>query len=469
MKVVRYVGLGKNLPEEYRRALGKRSQAAVVDTLRRGNVTVRFTLDGQPLELECDEPSRDFLDLCTLIYIADEMEERSHSRDYWSRRFDIVAPVKSPAVWARHEDEFRRALITLSGDDYRFSWCRRPKLPSFGRHRTALPEGFDAVCLFSGGLDSFLGARKLLARGLKLLLVGHQADGTAASAQKQLAAWLRRKYPDAIQLVQCRVARSQAEGWAFKLPEKREETHRPRSLLFLALAVAVANAAGIESIYLPENGLIAINAPLQKSRLGSLSTRTAHPKYLMELAQFLRAAKIFRGRIENPFLFESKTDMLQRLPKQLSNPLLWSVSCARPSRYKQFKVRHCGYCVPCIYRRVAMMAAGLDREEDYAFSVFRDLSKLKAGKQLDFRALVRFAERVTKASSVEREMIVLSHGVFGLDTGASIGPHPVKSYAIWGEMLLRWSTDFLSRVDECATLETKRSLGRAGLRRTTMA
>lgn len=189
----------------------------------------------------------------------------------------------------------------------------------------------------------------------------------------------------------------------------------------------------------------------------------------MELAHFLRAAKIFGGRIENPFLFESKTDMLQRLPKQLSNPILWSVSCARPSRYKQFKVRHCGYCVPCIYRRVAMMAAGLDREEDYAFSVFRDLNKLHSGKQRDFRALVRFAERVAKASGVEREMIVLSHGVFGLDAGASIGPHAVNSHAIWGDMLQRWSVDFLNRVDERATPETRRSLGRASLRRNAMA
>jgi hypothetical protein len=65
-------------------------------------------------------------------------------------------------------------------------------------------------------------------------------------------------------------------------------------------------------------------------------------------------------------------------------------------------------------------------------------------------------------------MIVLSHGVFGLDTGETIGPHAVNSYAKWGEMLLRWSTDFLSRVDECATLETKRSLGRT-LKRNAMA
>ena len=129
-------------------------------------------------------------------------------------------------------------------------------------------------------------------------------------------------------------------------------THRPRSLLFLALAVAIANAVKINKIYIPENGLIALNPPLGKSRLGTLSTRTAHPRYLVELAEFLAATHIFKGDIKNPFFFFSKTDMLRGLKKKLAPAILRSVSCARPSRYKQLGVRHCGYCVPCIYRIV---------------------------------------------------------------------------------------------------------------------
>jgi hypothetical protein len=244
------------------------------------------------------------------------------------------------------------------------------------------------------------------------------------------------------------------------LPEKEEDTHRPRSLLFLALAVAVANAAGIEQVYLPENGLIAINAPLQKSRIGTLSTRTAHPRYLTELADFLQAMGVYRGRIENPFLFRSKTDVLRGARKSLASPLLRSVSCARPTRYKHLKVRHCGYCVPCIYRRVAMVEAGLDSDGDYAYSVFNDLTKLKAGKQLDFRALVRFAERVVAATPVERELLILSHGTFSPDVGERFGPRAVASYSEWAGMLERWSTDFLAKVDSLASPTVKRSLGR---------
>jgi 7-cyano-7-deazaguanine synthase in queuosine biosynthesis len=308
-------------------------------------------------------------------------------------------------------------------------------------------------------MDSFLGAYKLLKDGKKLLLVGHQADGTAASAQKALAKWLQKRFPDSCHLIQCRVARSFGRSPEFRLPAKREETHRPRSLLFIALAVTIANATGAKTVVLPENGLIAINAPLQKSRLGTLSTRTAHPRYLSELADFLHAAGVFRGDIKNPFLFLSKTDMLQRV-KALSKPLLRSVSCARPSRYKNKGVRHCGYCVPCIYRRVAMAEAELDSKDDYAFSVFDDLLELETHKQLDFRALVRWAERVVSASAVERELMVLSHGSFPVSAGERFGPKPTSSYSVWADMLLRWSEDFLAKVDTLSAPTVKRALGR---------
>jgi 7-cyano-7-deazaguanine synthase in queuosine biosynthesis len=461
MKAVRYVGERGRLPPEYKRAISEGSRAAIVDTLREGgNVTLRAELDGKSLEIEPDALTRDFLELSTLIYIVDELELRKKSRDSWSRRFDIIAPVAKPELWQRHEGLLRRTLHTLSGDEFVFLWCKRPKLKPLGSHRQTLPEGFDAVCLFSGGQDSFLGAYQLLKRGRRVLLVGHQADGMAAPAQKALASWLDKKFPGGSHLVQFRVARSRAESPRFHLPKKREETHRPRSLLFLALAVAVAKTAGIEEVFLPENGLIAINAPLQKSRLGTLSTRTAHPRYLTELADFLQAMGVYHGRIQNPFLFQSKTDMLRGARSSLAYPLQRSVSCARPSRYKHRKVRHCGYCVPCIYRRVAMAEAGLDSDTDYAFSVFNDLTKLTEGKQLDFRALVRFAERVVAATPVERELLVVSHGTFSPDVGERFGPHAVDSYSEWSGMLERWSADFLAKVDSLASATVRRSLGR---------
>jgi 7-cyano-7-deazaguanine synthase in queuosine biosynthesis len=459
MKAVRYVGKATALPGDYAERLTPESNCAVVDSLPGGaNVTLRLTIDGKPLEVIHDPLTRDFLDLATLVYIVDEMEPRKNTRDYWTRQFDVFFPVKDPSLWAANNSGLAQMLRTLAGDDYNFSWCKRPRLPGFGAHRQFIPRRYDAVCLFSGGIDSFLGAHHLLTQGKKLLLCGHQADGTAASAQKALAEALGREFPGQFRLIQCRVARSVATTHRFTLPEKCEETHRPRSLLFLALAIALANATKLDTIYIPENGLIALNPPLGKSRLGTLSTRTAHPKYLTELADFLYATNIFSGNIKNPFLFDSKTDMLRGIDTKLRPSMLRSVSCARPSRYKHLNVRHCGYCVPCIYRRVAMAEAGLDSPSDYGFRLFENISSVELAKQIDFRALVSFARRVVTATSVERDIIVVSNGHFPLAAAERFGYGRAASFSIWGDMLLRWSTDFLQKLNAMASAQTKREL-----------
>jgi len=459
MKAVRYVGNAATLPKAYLDSLAADSGYAVVDSIPGGaNVTLKLTIDSQPLEINHDPLTRDFLDLATLVYIVDEIEERG---DGWTREFDIVFPVKNSKLWTTNQSGLSQMLCTLAGDIYRFTWFERPALAGFGSHRLHLPVGYDGVCLFSGGIDSFLGAYQLLSQGKKLLLCGHQADGTAASAQTELAGVLRTMFPNQLKLVQCRVARAftKAQTHHYNLPEKCEETHRPRSLLFLALGMALANDAKIETVYIPENGLIALNPPLTKNRLGTLTTRTAHPKYLMELADFLQATGVFTGRIKNPFLFESKTDMLKGLAPKLAQAMHRSVSCARPSLYKDLGVRHCGYCVPCIYRRIAMKEAGLDSADEYAFKLFEKLGSADTKKQMDFRALVSFARKVTSCSPLNRELIVLSHGFFPVDTAERFGDKKIKSHSPWGDMLFRWADDFQKKLSVMATDETKRLLG----------
>jgi hypothetical protein len=246
---------------------------------------------------------------------------------------------------------------------------------------------------------------------------------------------------------------------AIRCLKKCEDSHRPRSFLFLALAIAIANAAKLKQVYIPENGLIALNPPLGKSRLGTLSTRTAHPKFLGELAGFLATAGIYTGKIRNPFLFASKTDMMKGLPAKLAAPLKRSVSCARPTRYQDLGVRHCGYCVPCIYRRVAMVELGLDEPASYAFDLFADLAAVDAAKRLDFRSLVAFAQRMISGTPLQRELTVLAHGAFPLSAAAQFGPASTNSYAIWGDMLQRWSKDFLDKLDILASEKTKQLLG----------
>jgi hypothetical protein len=145
--------------------------------------------------------------------------------------------------------------------------------------------------------------------------------------------------------------------------------------------------------------------------------------------------------------------------------VLRSVSCARPSRFNDRGVRHCGYCVPCIHRRIALLEAGIDSPADYAFDVFRKFSSLDTAKQQDLRAVAGFAYRVADASATELQTLVLSHGHFPADVGALIGISEAADYTPWTDMVRVWARDLLVKLDTVTSASTRQALGVRGNRR----
>ncbi|MHB1844896.1 MAG: adenine nucleotide alpha hydrolase family protein [Deltaproteobacteria bacterium] len=463
MKIVRHVGTKCRDPA-YTAALAA-SDAAIIDTARdQGNVAVGFHRRGRrhgPLQMRWDPTTRDLFDLAGAIYVADELAGRGGD---WARRFEFHVPVVDPAAWQATEGRLSHLLRFLIGDAFEFRWMTTGTLPGYGKHRVGLPVGeHDVVCLFSGGLDSLMGALRLLEEGKRVLLVAHHSDAVASAAQRDIFMQLQQRYGNRLDLVQCSWARSPRRRPRFALPQKAETSHRSRSFLFLALAIAVARGARIERVVLAENGLIALNPPLGRSRVGSLSTRTAHPRYLSGFLEFVRELGAFSGDLRNPFLYMSKTDIVDDLQPWQAPLVLRSVSCAHAATVVRYEgksgVRHCGYCLPCIYRRVALISAGCDNARHYCDDVFRNLHGLSAARQEDMRFLVRFARRIERASRVELRSLVVSHGTFPAGVGRQIGPAEAADYGPWADMLTRWAGNFLERLEEKAATQTKRLLG----------
>ena len=109
-------------------------------------------------------------------------------------------------------------------------------------------------------------------------------------------------------------------------------------------------------LLIPENGVIAINAPLTHRRIGAASTRTTHPHYLQSLRRCFNAVGI-KADIHNPFVFKTKGEMIIKSShRTLLDPLIPNtVSCGHFKRnWKQ-----CGRCLPCLIRRSANHAAGI--------------------------------------------------------------------------------------------------------------
>lgn len=306
------------------------------------------------------ERAADLLLLAGLLTAADTRIRRSsESEDRWTREIDLHLPVAEPKVWMTVASELKKTLDFLTGDIWTLHFRPRPAnmkqlVPAPKQLRIVEPT---SVCLFSGGLDSFIGAVDLLAVGEQPLFVSHYWDGTTSSHQDYCLDRLKAQYKTKEFLsLRARI------GFPSDLVDAdgTENTLRARSFLFFSMAALAASGLKCRTvIYVPENGLISLNVPLDPLRLGALSTRTTHPYYMARWNQLLPALGI-DAVLENPYRFQTKGAMVNSckdkvfLRKYAKN----TMSCSHPDagRYKGESPGHCGRCVPCLIRRGSLKA-----------------------------------------------------------------------------------------------------------------
>lgn len=305
------------------------------------------------------EDGIDILSLAGLVYLADTRISRSlHSQDSWTREIAIEIPVYNIEKWTPLGGLFTRMLNFLTGDRWTIMFKKRDVELSVKSEDETPPPEFDAVTLFSGGMDSLIGTINHLEHHNRTALISHAGDAHTKNAQSKLLAHFKSKYPDLDPLY--------LDLWM--VFEKNlipgggnENTTRSRSFLFIAFAIfAMSGMKGVLTLEVPENGLIALNVPLDELRIGSHSTRTTHPFYLDSWNQVLSGLG-FEFFVQNPYWNKTKGEMADGcLNKEfLLQVVQDSISCSSPqkARWSGAAPQHCGYCVPCIIRRAAMYKA----------------------------------------------------------------------------------------------------------------
>lgn len=290
-------------------------------------------------------PAWDFLALALAVTAADRFVVRVDAVDGWTRVIALDVDLHDPAPWVAQTDALTAALRFLTGDIWHLRFSAGGAAPPDVRLRTT---DRDCVCLFSGGLDSLIGAIDLVTEGRRPLLVS-QASPKEGPVQAALAANIG-------------LAAHRFDGRAReRYTPPYEPSSRARSLLFIAygiLAGAALAEAGVtpDFVYVPENGLISINPPLTRRRIGSLSTRTTHPFFIASLGRVLERVGLTVPP-ENRYRWRTKGEMLDEcLDSGLVERLApRSYSCGKGKRLNQ----HCGRCVPCLIRRAAFHHAGV--------------------------------------------------------------------------------------------------------------
>ena len=320
----------------------------------------RAILDMVDLKVGPTEVGVDLLVLAAHVHAADtRLARTTESQDGWTREIRLAVPVAEPERWTAAASIFVRLLNFLTGD--RWALTFRARVRRFASvvptEATSLPiPRFDDLALFSGGLDSLIGAIDVLECGRTPLFISHAGDGAASSAQATLFAGLKAHYRGRA-FDRLRLWMAFPRG--FVSGSNGENTTRGRSFLFFALgAFAGSGMAGRVTLRVPENGLIAINVPLDPLRLGALSTRTTHPFYIARWKDALRTLGMNVG-IENGYWDKTKGEMVRNCAngEVLRRLTAAALSCSSPvkGRWQGVGVQHCGYCLPCVIRRAALL------------------------------------------------------------------------------------------------------------------
>lgn len=357
------LGAGDTTTVTPSRSDSKLTEVSFVD----GDQRLRYGL-GQALDqlrelgLRPSERTIDLALVAAALTAADTRISRwTESQNAWTREIDLCLPVAEPKLWEGLAPLIVTTLNFLTGDRWGVRFRARPKglaslAPAPTKLRTATA---DSVCLFSGGLDSFIGAIDLLADCRAPMLVSHYWDGITSTHQTYCADAIAKRFPkQRFHHLRARV------GFPNGLVDgsKGENTLRGRSYLFFALAAMAADALDVDLIHVPENGLISLNVPLDPTRLGALSTRTTHPFYMARFDEILAGLGL-PIRLENRYRFQTKGVMAKNCAdaELLKKEARHTMSCSSPAKARWAKdedarqPKHCGHCVPCLIRRAAMV------------------------------------------------------------------------------------------------------------------
>jgi len=308
----------------------------------------------------------DFVTIAMSVCAADLACLRKKSADGWTREIKLYITVCNKSNWTPHIDKLQSAFRFLTGDFWEIHLNDGAEPPLEPTSITT--SSADCISLLSGGMDSLIGAIDLIENGRSPCFVSQMAKGDSKK-QSEFSAEFNSK------------VRHYQWNHRIKVPHITERSTRGRSLIFISYGVLAATTL-IENkpveLFIPENGFISLNIPLNEGRFGSLSTKTTHPVFLGILQDVFNDADM-KISIMRPYQGFTKGEMIKncknksRLLEHIGN----TTSCGR---FGYYNYKHCGRCVPCLVRRASFLSAGVIDSTEKGY-VFNDLSRPDSARE----------------------------------------------------------------------------------------
>ncbi len=349
-------------------------------------IDMRYRLNGNAISRSVLRPLpdrvKDLLHLSVAVYTEDRRTQRVYrGAKTGQRHIPVSVPVREVEFWKQSEvlHRLQEYLYWLSEDlwSIEFKPWQNDSDMAQEQFLMSFPPDYPArVSLFSGGLDSLAGfvAQRSKENGqVSNVLVSGVTHNRIQSQQSKQIEGLRRTCQ--------KPSRQGCDSDIIHLPVhfgienpklvENEKSQRTRSFAFLAFGAAAAMQVKSVTVYVYENGIGALNLPLNAMQLGVDNARGTHPRSLNMAANFLELVLDQEIRIENPFLFTTKAEMCKAiLTSGLGDIVQHTVSCDGFPPRLQGKSQ-CGKCTSCILRREALYNAGL-KDSDHGYKYQHD-------------------------------------------------------------------------------------------------
>ncbi len=377
----------------------------------------------------------DLLEIAAYVYCADQRLSRGTAQltnfgENWRRDLHFTIPVRDPTLWQQHEIQrlLEDTLGFLSDDTYTFDFHKatRPFLSRdvYFQDLIDASADYDAVAMFSGGVDSFAGTvQDVVLGGRAVCLVGHSSATKVKSIQQQLVDDLKaRGLARRITYIPVWVTNEQVRP--------NEYTQRTRSFLFACLGTVIAHLSGKDRFTFYENGVVSINPPVAGDIVGGRATRTTHPRVLRGLEELFSTLINRPFAIENPLQWLTKPEVTMLIQQAgMADLLARTNSCTRPRQWTATH-KHCGACSQCIDRRFGILAAGLGEHEPAA-NYKIDLLTADRSASDDLRMAVSYVAFFKKVGSTAKERFLVDFP----EVISAIGSFPDLSPAEAGDRI----------------------------------
>ncbi|MBU5486568.1 hypothetical protein KQI77_00060 [Clostridium sp. MSJ-8] len=356
------------------------------------------------------------------IFALDKRISRRLFTDCWTRDISVSIPVLKLENWIGTEKKWNQILGFLTGDkwDIHFRKCINMYSQRKNQNRIHLDiDKCDCISLFSGGLDSYCGAIKLLEDGKSPCLIGHNEYPKLRKKQAQFISDFQKIYQNQkIEFVSFSANSRAPKNMNDDKLIGSENTSRGRSLLFLCAALSIAGILGNDiPVYIPENGFIGLNIPLTNSRKGTCSTRTTHPYFLNSLLEILKDVGI-NNPIINFFAYSTKREIVDSVKDKEAFKIHYidTISCSHPclARYNkngnnEYPI-NCGYCYPCLIRKSSLLDVK-DYKYSYEAETIEFLEKYgETEKASDLRAVISSVYRYNKLDNEKIKEMIRCYG-----------------------------------------------------------